>query len=187
MESVNNVIKACDDLHHLFNNVETQDVQRLEKMLFDAPSIFIYGAGRSLLMLKAFAMRLMHIGMNVHIVGDVVTPAFRQNDILLLASASGETNSLIQVAKKAHSLGGSVALLTIFPQSTLGQLADIIVKLPAYTDKLPDGPNNVKGVLPGGSMFEESVLLLGDAMVLRLAEKKKYLLTKGFSLHANLE
>ncbi|CAM3567841.1 3-hexulose-6-phosphate isomerase [Klebsiella spallanzanii] len=187
MNSVNNVIQASCDLHQLFKKVNADDVQHLEQLISEAPAVFVYGAGRSLLMLKAFAMRLMHIGISVHIVGDVVTPALREGDLLLLASASGETGSLIQVAKKARSLGGKIALLSIFPESTLGQLANVTVKLPAYTDKLPDGPDNVKGVLPGGSMFEESVLLLGDTLILRLAEMNGHLLTKGFALHANLE
>lgn len=74
-------------------------------------------------MLKAFAMRLMHIGLKVHVVGDVVTPALQKGDLLLLASASGETASLVNVATKAKQLGGTVVLLTIFPESTLGKLA----------------------------------------------------------------
>lgn len=54
-------------------------------------------------------------------------------------------------------------------------------------DKLPDGPENVKGILPGGSLFEEAVMVLGDAMIVNLAQSTGYRLTKGFALHANLE
>lgn len=130
-------------------------------------------------MLKAFAMRLMHIGLKVHVVGDVVTPALKNGDLLLLASASGETASLVNVATKAKQLGGTVALLTIFPESTLGNLAEVVVRIPAYTDKLPDGLDNVKGILPGGSLFEEAVMVLGDAMIVNLAQSTGYRLTKG--------
>lgn len=93
----------------------------------------------------------------------------------------------MNVATKAKQLGGTVALLTIFPESTLGNLAEVVVRIPAYTDKLPDGPDNVKGILPGGSLFEEAVMVLGDAMIVNLAQSTGYHLTKGFALHANLE
>ncbi|MCQ8806492.1 6-phospho-3-hexuloisomerase, partial [Escherichia coli] len=70
-------------------------------------------------------------------------------------------------------LGGTVALLTIFPESTLGNLAEVVVRIPAYTDKLPDGLDNVKGILPGGSLFEEAVMVLGDAMIVNLAQSPR--------------
>lgn len=175
------VNSAVDASHS--RNAGTERVSSIKLL----SQIFVFGAGRSLLMLKAFAMRLMHIGLKVHVVGDVVTPALQKGDLLLLASASGETASLVNVATKAKQLGGTVALLTIFPESTLGKLADVVVRIPAYTDKLPDGPDNVKGILPGGSLFEEAVMVLGDAMIVNLAQSTGYRLTKGFALHANLE
>ncbi len=48
------------------------------------------------------------------------------------------------------------------------------VRIPAYSDKLPDGPENVKGILPGGSLFEEAVMVLGDAMIVNLAQSTGY-------------
>lgn len=178
---------ACTDLHQAMARIDGAALARLEQAIADANAIFVFGAGRSLLMLKAVAMRLMHIGLKVHVVGDVVTPALQKGDLLLLASASGETASLVNVATKAQQLGGTVALLTIFPESTLGKLAEVVIRIPAYTDKLPDGPDNVKGILPGGSLFEEAVMVLGDAMIMNLAQSTGYRLTKGFALHANLE
>ena len=173
---------ACTDLHQAMSRIDGAALARLEQAIAEANTVFVFGAGRSLLMLKAFAMRL-----KVHVVGDVVTPALKNGDLLLLASASGETASLVNVATKAKQLGGTVALLTIFPESTLGNLAEVVVRIPAYTDKLPDGLDNVKGILPGGSLFEEAVMVLGDAMIVNLAQSTGYRLTKGFALHANLE
>lgn len=178
---------ACTDLHQAMSRIDGAALARLEQAIAEANTVFVFGAGRSLLMLKAFAMRLMHIGLKVHVVGDVVTPALKNGDLLLLASASGETASLVNVATKAKQLGGTVALLTIFPESTLGNLAEVVVRIPAYTDKLPDGLDNVKGIQPGGSLFEEAVMVLGDAMIVNLAQSTGYRLTKGFALHANLE
>lgn len=177
---------ACTDLHQAMSRIDGAALARLEQAIAEANTVFVFGAGRSLLMLKAFAMRLMHIGLKVHVVGDGHACA-ENGDLLLLTSASGETASLVNVATKAKQLGGTVALLTIFPESTLGNLAEVVVRIPAYTDKLPDGLDNVKGILPGGSLFEEAVMVLGDAMIVNLAQSTGYRLTKGFALHANLE
>lgn len=119
---------ACSDLNQAMSRIDGAALARLEQAIADAKAVFVFGAGRSLLMLKAFAMRLMHIGLKVHVVGDVVTPALQKGDLLLLASASGETASLVNVATKAKQLGGTVALLTIFPESTLGKLAGVPVR-----------------------------------------------------------
>ncbi|VED06706.1 putative 3-hexulose-6-phosphate isomerase (PHI) from bacteriophage origin [Escherichia coli] len=171
---------ACTDLHQAMSRIDGAALARLEQAIAEANTVFVFGAGRSLLMLKAFAMRLMHIGLKVHVVGDVVTPALKNGDLLLLASASGETASLVNVATKAKQLGGTVALLTIFPESTLGNLAEVVVRIPAYTDKLPDGLDNVKGILPGGSLFEEAVMVLGDAMIVNLAQSDGISLNQRF-------
>ena len=92
-----------------------------------------FGAGRSLLMLKALAMRTIHIGLKVHVVGDVVTPALKNGDLLFLASASGETASLVNVATKAKQLGGTiVALLTISPSPRWGIWREVVVRIGLY-------------------------------------------------------
>ncbi|GHL77917.1 hypothetical protein ECZU34_56650 [Escherichia coli] len=95
---------ACTDLHQAMSRIDGAALARLEQAIAEANTVFVFGAGRSLLMLKAFAMRLMHIGLKVHVVGDVVTPALKNGDLLLLASASGETASLVNVATKAKQL-----------------------------------------------------------------------------------
>ncbi|HBR2675150.1 TPA: 6-phospho-3-hexuloisomerase, partial [Klebsiella pneumoniae] len=79
---------ACTDLHQAMARIDGAALARLEQAIAEANAVFVFGAGRSLLMLKAFAMRLMHIGLKVHVVGDVVTPALQKGDLLLLASAS---------------------------------------------------------------------------------------------------
>lgn len=112
---------ACSDLHQAMARIDGAALARLEQAIAEANAIFVFGAGRSLLMLKAFAMRLMHIGLKVHVVGDVVTPALQKSDLLLLASASGETASLVNVAIKAKQLGGTVALADHFPRVHAGE------------------------------------------------------------------
>lgn len=59
-----------------------------------------------------------------------------------------------------------MATCSIFPESTLRKLDDVFVKIPAYTDKLPVSEENQPNILPGRSMFEISMLILFDSLIL---------------------
>lgn len=187
MNSVEVSHRAAIELAETLKNIDVKQVDELVSLIRNRKRIFVTGAGRSLLMLKGFAMRLMHIGFEVYIVGEVTTPAFLESDLLIVASASGETKSLNSNAIRAKEYGGAVVVLSIFEQSSLGKIADKVVKIPAYTDKLPESDLNRKGILPGGSMFEEAVLLLGDSLIVELANDHKIDTSKAFENHANLE
>ena len=62
---------------------------------------------------KSFAMRMMHMGIDAYVIGETVTPNFEKDDILIIGSGSGETKSLVSMAEKAKSIGGTIAAVTI--------------------------------------------------------------------------
>ncbi|MCP6043014.1 SIS domain-containing protein, partial [Klebsiella pneumoniae] len=70
-----------------------------------AKKIFVAGGGRSGFMAKAFVMRMMHVGLDVYVVGETVTPNLEVDDIFIVGSGSGETQSLAAMTKKAKSIG----------------------------------------------------------------------------------
>lgn len=178
---------AGREVSEIESKVKEEQVQNLIKAIHNANKIYVCGAGRSLLMLRCFAMRLMHVGFDAYVVGDTTTPAFEEGDLLIVGTASGETSNLISIAKRAKGYGGTIATCSIFAESSLGKLADVFVKIPAYTDKLPVSAENQPNILPGGSMFEISMLVLYDSMILPLAEEKSVATNKSFARHANLE
>ena len=150
--------------------------------------MYVAGAGRSLLMLRGFAMRLMHLEMTAYVAGETVTPAIGAGDLLVIGSGSGETGTLKVMAQKARTAGADLALITAHPESTLGQMSDIIVTIAAPTVKNAGGSDFVT-VQPGASMFEQSLLLFGDMMVLEL-QRMMGVQDKNESmnrLHTNLE
>lgn len=141
---INNIgALAAKELSKTLESINEEQIQTLIKAICASKRIFVYGAGRSMLMLRGIAMRLMHLGFDSYVVGDTITPALQENDLLILGSASGETSGLINVANKAKSLGGRIAVLTIDKTSTLGKLSDYIIEIPAYTDKIEDEKWNV--------------------------------------------
>ena len=131
-----------------------------------------------------FAMRLMHIGKTVYVVGETVTPAAGNGDLLILGTGSGETATLKAVAGKAEKAGVRILTITTNDQSTLAKQADDVIRLPASVNHLT--PNGTSWQ-PGGTSFEQSLLLLADAVVLDVAQNTGTDISGKLTLHANLE
>jgi 6-phospho-3-hexuloisomerase len=169
-----------------------------------ARRVFVAGTGRSGLMVRAFAVRLVHLGYTTYVAGETVTPAIQPSDLLLVGSGSGETASLRAMAEKARSLGAPIALVTASPQSTIGRMCNLAVTLRAPTPKAlraevasaasaqpataqPASAQPASSVQPMGSLFEQGLLLLLDLVVLLLMERKQIGPEAMFARHANLE
>lgn len=166
--------------------VSDEEAESLVDTILKSKKIFTAGAGRSGFAIKAFAMRLMHMGIEAYVVGEAVTPNLEKEDILLIGSGSGETESLVAMANKVSKIGANLALVTIFPESSIGKIADIVIKIPATTPKV-EADSGFKSIQPMGSLFEQSMLLFLDSIILRLMEKQGKDSNAMFSRHANLE
>ena len=152
--------------------------------LGDADRVFVHGAGRSGLALKMTAMRLMHLGLTVHVVGDVTTPAITSGDVLLTASGSGTTGGVVRAAQSAVDAGASVAAITTATESPLAKLAAHVLVLPA-ADKL-DRSGSASAQYAGG-LFEQAVVLVGDALFHSLWKQSGATADDIWPRHANLE
>lgn len=181
-------VAIANELAENLSKIDRDAVEKLMEAILGANRIFSAACGRSLLMIRGLAMRLMHLGLTSYVVGETVTPAIEPGDLLVIGSGSGETSSLVSMAKKAKALGVKIALMTIYPDSTLGKLADIVVHIPGVTGK-SDRESGAVSVQPGGNMFEQSMLLFGDALVICLADRAGLQLTDKSIMkrHANLE
>ncbi|MCQ6558939.1 6-phospho-3-hexuloisomerase [Paenibacillus mendelii] len=175
-----------DEINRTVKSVSEAEVELFIHRLLAARSIFVAGAGRSGLMMRAFAMRLMHMGLNAYVVGEAVTPGIKEGDLLIIGSGSGETKSLVGMAEKAKQLGAGVAIITVKPESTIGLLAETIIHIPASPKETADR-SGASTVQPMGSLFEQSILLLCDAVVLRAMEIQGIDAASMFGRHANLE
>jgi len=168
------------------DRVNPAAVEEMVQFLAQARSMFVAGAGRSGLMIRSFAMRLAHLGLSVQVVGDVTTRGIGHGDVLLAASGSGETRGILAVAESAIENGAKVGVITIFPESSLARLAQCRVLIPAPTPK--GGRDNPESsIQPMGTLFEQSLLLTLDVMVMMLMEKLGRTSEQMFKLHANLE
>ena len=113
------------------------------------------------------------------------TPNFEKGDLLIVASGSGETKLMNQMAEKAKGFGGSVVAFTTNANSTLARLCDAALILRAPSKKQPD--SSFVSAQPMASLYEQSVLLLGDMLVLELMQRTDMQNENMFVCHSNLE
>ncbi|WP_027956074.1 6-phospho-3-hexuloisomerase [Halobacillus kuroshimensis] len=177
--------KITAELEESISLISREETEALITQMLQSRRIFVAGAGRSGLMGKSFVMRLMHIGLDAYAVGETVTAGLEEGDLLIIGTGSGETVSLAAVAEKAKRLGGKVAAVTINPDSTIGKTADLTVQMPgAPKDR---GQEEFRTIQPMGSLFEQTMLVLYDALILGLMEKKGLDSEMMYGKHANLE
>lgn len=91
MDTLKYAQQIIEELQHSISQLDHQEAERMAELLLQSNKVFVAGAGRSGLMGRAFAMRLMHVGKEVYVVGETVTPGIEPGDVLVLGSGSGET------------------------------------------------------------------------------------------------
>jgi 6-phospho-3-hexuloisomerase len=107
--------------------------------------------------------------------------------LLVIGSGSGRTSSLLAVAGQAQSRGANILLFTTDPGSPLAKMADhrVVVSAPSY--KAYEGGHELTSVQPLGTLFEQSMLILCDSIILELMQQTGTSAVQMFERHANLE
>lgn len=155
-----------------------EDIDKFLDIIVSSKNVFLIGAGRSGLAAKAFAMRLMHLGISSYVVGETISPAIYEDDCIIVISGSGETNTIVSAANIAKNRGSKVLALTSYPESTLGKLADTVLLVKGRTKVEADDENYMKrqihgnytSLTPLGTAFELTTLVFLDALVSELME-----------------
>jgi 6-phospho-3-hexuloisomerase len=145
----------------------------------------VYGQGRTGHVSRAFAVRLMHLGMNAHFVGETTTPPITRRDLCLVNSGTGRTRFVYHVAAAAKEAGAKLATITAHPEARIADMADIVVTIPAPTKGEVYHARGSRQ--PPGSLFEQATLLLLDAMVLALMDRLRITPRVLAKRHANIE
>lgn len=171
IDKISGILEATDDGY---------DAQ-LTQLLDGAKRIYIAGAGRSKLVGNFFAMRLVHGGYDVSVVGEIVTPSIKNGDLLIIISGSGETEQLIAFTKSAKKVGAKIVLISAKGESTIGDMADGVFQI---------GKNELYGKvlgMPMGTVFELSTLVFLEATISHIIHEKGIPEEIMRERHANLE
>lgn len=169
MNDLLNVIST--EIGGVLDRVDRDDVERTATALDAAGRVFVAGAGRSGFMADAFAMRLVHLGLRVHVVGETTAPAMAEGDTLVAVSGSGSTAGTVRAAQECRRAGGKVLAVTTDPAAELGTTADDVLHVPAATKHRREG--EAASVQPLSSLFDQCVHLVFDAVCLRLAQLRE--------------
>jgi 6-phospho-3-hexuloisomerase len=177
--------RALGDLAKVFARLAPGAESALIEAILAARRIAIYGAGREGLQMEGLAMRLFHLGLDVHVVGDMNVPPLGRGDLLLVSSGPGASNigdALIAVAREA---GAKIAVVTAQPDGRTPKRADVVFAIPAQT--MADDRGGEVSVLPMGSLFETAQMVLFEIIVLGLRERRGESAETMRARHTNLE
>jgi 6-phospho-3-hexuloisomerase len=181
--------------------IEHLDPYKIEMMIESLMAVrknnrklLVVGAGRSGLVGKAFAMRLMHLGFNVYVMGETITPSVGEEDFVLIISGSGSTTLPVTVANMSKKLGANVLAITSHKDSPLGKTADVVVtvlgrEMIAREDEY--NTRQLKGehesLAPMGTMFEDSCMVFLDSVIAELMGRLKITEESMKTKHATIE
>jgi 6-phospho-3-hexuloisomerase len=177
--------EIAQEISNTLGQVDSESVAGLVAEIKKAEKVFFVGVGRVLLSLEAVAKRLAHLGIDTYVVGQITEPAITENDLLIVGSGSGESAFPLIIAKKAKQYNARVAHIGANPDCSMKEFSDHFVRIPVSTKlKLP---NEIPSVQPMTSLFEQSLLLLGDSIALMLIREQNIDMPSLWKYHANLE
>lgn len=166
----------------ILTSVSQDEIDEVKELFFQANHIFVYGAGRSGLVAKAFAIRLVHLGFQAFVVGETITIPVQENDLVLIVSGSGETIPAVMTAEIAHNLKAKVVSITGKKESDIDQFADITLFISAGCQE-----EERKRYAPLGTLFEASTWILLDGIIADLLDSKNETEESMRARHATLE
>ena len=175
---------ACRELVAPFKQVPENEPAAFIDALRNASRVALFGVGREGLMVRALAMRLYHLGIDAHPVGDMTTPAVSDGDWLVVSAGPGYFATVEALMNVARASGASTALVTANPDSPLRAQADVSVVLPAQTMAMAAAETKA---LPMGSAFEGALFLFFEYVVARLQQEMGVDESAMRARHTNLE
>ena len=144
---------------------DVENTERFVDSIIGARKVFIYGVGRSGLISKAFAIRLVQMGLEVFFVGETITPIVEEGNLVIIVSYSGETMSAFQTAYIVRRVAAKVVTITAHPHSKLAGASSFVIDIhPPKTDES-------KRLAPLGTLFEIATMIYFEGIVVMLMEK----------------
>lgn len=174
-------------LNQLQDNIRKIDKKQIEnvlKALQNAKRVITVGMGRSAVVARDLAIRLLQAGFNViSIREDLIglIPMIKgEEDVVVAISGSGETEEVINICKVARERGAKIVAVTSFPDSTLGKLSDYVLyiggrtrrwKYRGFLEREVEGER--EPLSPSGSLFEVSSIIVLEGLIAELVYLKQ--------------
>lgn len=164
--------QVMDEIHTAVFSVREETIEQAAALLHQkrrhpGTRFFVYGEGRSGLMAKAFAMRLMHIGYPVYVVGETITPSIQAGDVVIAISGSGSSRSVVELAEKSVRTGAFALAVTNRVGSPLAEAASDVLFIPGATKADGETKHSIQLL---SSLFDQCLHILLDCLCLRLSQ-----------------
>ena len=169
--------EILENVEKSIKKVDEKTINELLSMIQEVDNVFVMGMGRSGLVARAFAMRLMHLGLSVYVVGETITPAITDQDCLITISGSGKTSYILGTTDTAKEIGAKIVAITSYTDSPLAKKSDLVVQLEGrtkdeaennYIDRQMTGKH--ASFAPLGTLFEITSLIFLDSTIAQLMD-----------------
>jgi 6-phospho-3-hexuloisomerase len=149
-----------------------------------------YSAGRMGFGLKAFLMRLNHLGIPAYWYGDNYVPPMNENDIFICCSNSGTTASVYTIAEIfKNKAKGCIVSFVGNEASKIAQLSDIAIKFKTCNGGLnsADDATKINSIQPMTTLTEQSMFILFDVITMMIIDKLNIDIKETKIHHSNIE
>ena len=164
-------------------DVKDGEVEKLLDAIAKAKCIQVFGMGRMKCAVRAFVMRLMHMGLDAHVVYDTTCPNIGPGDLLIVNAAC--TTIGYTVMQSAKKLGAKVVAITANPYSKAAKLCDFTVSLRGQVHGGRD--YEIPSIQPMAALFEQTIFVFEDIIIQLLMKKLNITAEQMAKRHTNLD
>lgn len=182
--------EILNEIKQVLDSIDDKDVDKLVEMIESSDKVVGYGAGRMGLSVKAFIMRLNHLGINAYYVDDTYIPPLTEFDLLLVSSGSGETTMVKTFMKKAiEKTGCAAAVVTGDKDSSMARMANLAVTFKPCNGGLnsADSIEKINSIQLMSTLNEQATYILFDIIAKRIADDLNMDTEKTKRYHFNVE
>ena len=171
------IVKSAD---RAISKIDKRQIEKMVEWIIQAKDkrVLIIGVGRSGLVGRSFAMRLMHLGFNIYVMGETITPAIGKEDLIIAISGSGSTKLVVTASEIAKDVKAKIIAITSYPDSELGRIADHVVEIRGRTKVAAETDYFLRQILgtheplaPLGTVFEVSAAIFFDSLIVELMKR----------------
>jgi len=177
--------RALSEIGAVLDRIAADTSSRMGDEILAARRIACYGVGREGLMMKALCMRLMHLGLDAHVAGDMTTRPVGSGDLLIASAGPGTFSTVVALLGVARQAGARTMVVTAQPAGPAPAMADVVIELPAQT--MADDQGGSSSLLPMGSLYEAVQLVFFDLISILLRDRTGQSPGLMRARHTNLE
>ena len=184
MSEYSELTKAVLEEHkQVLLKVNEDETGKLLNAIAEAKCIQVFGMGRMKCAVRAFVMRLMHMGLDAHVVYDTTCPNIGPGDLLIVNCACTTIGYVVmQFAKR---LGARVVAITANPCSKAASLCDFTVNLKGQVHGGRD--YEITSIQPMAALFEQAIFIYEDIIIQLLMKKLNITAEQMAKRHTNLD